>query len=444
MTRAYRSQRHPAAFADACPSVSPIFRLDASLVSGADGAAVSSIADAGGGGLTLTQATGGLRPTIVTTDGRKALRFDRSSGHQMLSATGGITGAGAHTMICCYKQRAGASGYSPICSYGPTNGITSSLGLGFTTSTTVWGGGSGSGAGQPSPTIGGGGVNGWHIISKVYDGSTVKIYYDGAPKIAPFSDTYNVGSAAFGLGTPWTAGALVPDVDVSDAVWVNSALSMSQLRLVHRWMARKNQIGLPVTLLCIGDSITAGTGATSSFYAYPAVLGRSFSRPVNVLNLGVPGKTLEAIAGSASYLADVSARLTLAHFDAVLYWAGTNDISGASKTGTTLQPVAQGYYTQLKTLGATHVLAATMLPRGTDPGFATERGVYNTELRAHPHLYCDYVDALGGYGLIDTDTITGLNDVTSNKFDVDQTHLTDAGYNAVALSGWRQYVLPLL
>jgi lysophospholipase L1-like esterase/pimeloyl-ACP methyl ester carboxylesterase len=81
----------------------------------------------------------------------------------------------------------------------------------------------------------------------------------------------------------------------------------------------------PIRVACVGDSITAGAGATSSFSSYPSQLGRMLGDGWTVGNFGNSGKTL-LNSGDFPYQATDSLPKALAfNPNIVVIMLGTND-----------------------------------------------------------------------------------------------------------------------
>jgi len=97
--------------------------------------------------------------------------------------------------------------------------------------------------------------------------------------------------------------------------------------------------GAEKTVLCIGDSITAGTGVNKETQAYPAVLHRLLNQGgsgYNVVNLGIAGAILQNMKWSSTLISHFSF-WNLAHwkvamgaaFDVAVIQLGTNDCEDA-------------------------------------------------------------------------------------------------------------------
>jgi lysophospholipase L1-like esterase len=81
----------------------------------------------------------------------------------------------------------------------------------------------------------------------------------------------------------------------------------------------------PVVVACVGDSITAGSHATSAANKYPALLGDLFGPGYKVLNFGESGATLLKIADKPYWsLRSFGASLASSP-DVVVIMLGTND-----------------------------------------------------------------------------------------------------------------------
>src|SRR5438552_1904190 len=79
------------------------------------------------------------------------------------------------------------------------------------------------------------------------------------------------------------------------------------------------QVRMPTHVACVGDSITAGYGASSSNASYPADLQGMFGAGVQVMNFGHSGATMMTVAD-------------LPYQNQAEYTAATNFVSAAPAT----------------------------------------------------------------------------------------------------------------
>jgi len=178
-------------------------------------------------------------------------------------------------------------------------------------------------------------------------------------------------------------------------------------------------------LICVGNSLTWGTGVTNGTQDYPSLLRASLGAGWDVINIGVPSATdaniLSTLTRRMSHWIDTTLTECV-----VVYWEGTNTLltkagaAGWADTVLTLQAIASA--------GATDILVANVIDReqsGIPADFATRRSDYNAALLAN---YATYAQ-----GMIDLAAVTNLLDATNTTyFNADKVHLTAAGYSEVA------------
>eukprot|EP00475_Leptophrys_vorax_P005003 TRINITY_DN1300_c0_g1_i1.p1 TRINITY_DN1300_c0_g1~~TRINITY_DN1300_c0_g1_i1.p1 ORF type:complete len:442 (-),score=110.56 TRINITY_DN1300_c0_g1_i1:142-1467(-) len=80
-----------------------------------------------------------------------------------------------------------------------------------------------------------------------------------------------------------------------------------------------------ISIVCVGDSITAGHGSTDQTHAYPEVLGTLLGPDFEVLNLGVGGKTMMKTADGPYWDTDAYQQFLKTTPDIVTIMMGTND-----------------------------------------------------------------------------------------------------------------------
>jgi lysophospholipase L1-like esterase len=178
-------------------------------------------------------------------------------------------------------------------------------------------------------------------------------------------------------------------------------------------------------LICVGNSLTWGTGVTVGTQDYPSLLRASLGAGWDVINIGVPS------ASDANILSTLTRRMshwidTALTQCVVVYWEGTN--SCLAKTGANSWADTALSLQGLATAGAPTILVANVIDRqqsGIPADFATRRSDYNTALLANFATYAD--------GMIDLASVANLSDSTNTTyFNADKVHLTAAGYQEVA------------
>lgn len=212
-------------------------------------------------------------------------------------------------------------------------------------------------------------------------------------------------------------------------------------------------------VMCIGDSLTAGSGASStstttpvspSATSYPSVLQsliNAASKKLDTVNWGLGSRTLNEFvtvqAGcTTSYLNACAAMLSpgrraAGKKEVVSLWMGTNDINGG-RSAAQLEGDITTAVAAIKAAGG-KVSICTIIPRTGWYGSATEttRLAVNTWIRANSvgaDLVIDLalVNNSGTFFLADpsggSDTIT----TNATYYNADGTHQTDLGYSKIA------------
>jgi hypothetical protein len=311
----------------------------------------------------LTQATAGKRLLLDSVD-----NLDRWTGYvgtqadatEFSSASGGVSGAGAHT-IAVVMHHADNATYRGIVGFG-TSGASSTIGV---QTSHHWGGGNG----FVFPDVAG--DNNTHLLVVTYDGTTKTLFVDGERIGAHYAsaDAYNITDPRFGVLPAFTSQ--IGDATIYTAVWATYAMShgpngeVQQLSLYAR-----ESLGIVKNnyLLAVGDSQSSGFGTTVAPANWPTrvtALG-GLDNPVDTLTEAVAGHTTDdVIADFGPYVV----RFTkLRGICVATVWVGTNDLffgASAAATWTKIQTIcaalrAAGWY----------VILFTALPR-TEPGETT-------------------------------------------------------------------------
>lgn len=193
----------------------------------------------------------------------------------------------------------------------------------------------------------------------------------------------------------------------------------------------------PRRIVCWGDSLTYGTGATHDVDDYPTQLAGISGRSVS--NQGVPGESSTQIA--ARVAADTSMRDRIA-----IFWAGTNDgtnpalmLAAAAAVnalydrvifaGALNRPTEYdlGDPLDAHTIAHDAVIAAGLQMETLYPG-------RYIDLRALLVAFADHEDA--------TDALDFRMDVPPTSLRYDTVHLLPAGYRIIAHAiNWRIFTL---
>lgn len=181
-------------------------------------------------------------------------------------------------------------------------------------------------------------------------------------------------------------------------------------------------------LTCIGDSLTAGTGASGASTQYPTVVANSFTRARWFRNLGVGGETSTQIATRLAALTSDEKRAT------TIIWAGRNNFGNAAT-------VKADIASMVSSLGHHRYLVVSIINGDNASEYVGQSGwtsitTLNTDLAA---LYGErFVDvrtplvAAGAPGGSSPDATNYARDVPPAGIRFDAIHLLDAGYAIVA------------
>jgi lysophospholipase L1-like esterase len=176
-------------------------------------------------------------------------------------------------------------------------------------------------------------------------------------------------------------------------------------------------------VLFVGNSLTAGVGASAPEMAYPAQTMRLLGAMTPWQNLGHPGESTPQMSAEASTLVDPQFDAALPPL--VVMWEGTNDLFAGTSGPDAYQHIAD-YCAGRRAVGF-RVMALTVLPmlNGTVADLSDRRNEANALLRAN---WTEFADAI-----VDVGADSALQDgADSTVFLEDQVHLTDTGYAVVA------------
>lgn len=162
------------------------------------------------------------------------------------------------------------------------------------------------------------------------------------------------GAFAAWAGTPPAAAEPVPTPAITaaapapagldtvfDAAACKAPPALTDLGGPIRRTARRLMAGQPVTVLAIGSSSTAGAGASTPDFAYPARLARELRRhfprtPVTVTNHGVNGEETPRMVERLRRV------LTAPAPDLVIWQLGTNTVLRDHSVPATTTPLREG------------------------------------------------------------------------------------------------------
>lgn len=203
-------------------------------------------------------------------------------------------------------------------------------------------------------------------------------------------------------------------------VFEGTATDESVMDISRAWLGAPH-----LNIVCDGDSLTEGGGATGANYYYPAQLERQLQKVAGKCythNLGRGGYTITQMADDFASRA-VPLKRT-GSVNVYVAWGGTNDAYYNADGAT----IAARYWAWVDAAVAAgfEVLAVTQMPRGDfNAGQLQALTDFNALVvagyRDHGCFACDRVDQ-----------IAVLQDPANTTYFADTIHLTDAGYRVRA------------
>jgi|GEM_PF-4932345 hypothetical protein len=160
-------------------------------------------------------------------------------------------------------------------------------------------------------------------------------------------------------------------------------------------------------------------------------IGHKIADSLNIVqnnNNAVNGST---IAGAVSRSAALDAMLDASHDNYLVVWLGVNEIDNTVGSGQAAYDALKPYIQARLTAGWDKILVYTCTPatlsgRGAGSQFETvERHIFNDNLR-------DDLSLLNGVYILDTDTVSELDDPTNTTYYSDGLHLTPDGGDLVS------------
>lgn len=261
------------------------------------------------------------------------------------------------------------------------------------------------------------------LLSALYNGASSSIAINrNTPTIGnPGASSFT--GICFGSSTNQTAGYFSKFDLVRLLVYNSSIVSASA---VETYLVSEYALTVPKFILCDGDSLTSGIGATGG-NTYPAQLLALLGTTWSMIETGISGQT--AVQMEADAATEIDGQLnTLSAKTILLAWGGTNDLYFGASAATAYSNYVT--YCTNRRLAGWKVVAFTILPRsaGSPPvGFEASRQTFNTSVRTN---WATFADALADVGVNGTIGPAGA-ELNITYYD-DRFHLTSAGYAIVA------------
>jgi len=199
-----------------------------------------------------------------------------------------------------------------------------------------------------------------------------------------------------------TAGALAlgdrsigrsANVHSTDIFAYSRSITDDEILQATEGMSRKLYGGPPRAIVCNGDSITAGIGASSGRYQYPTQLQSKISGRYVRFNTGVGGYTVPVLIANAATSYNIANNYD---FDSVFVgWGGSNDLV-SNRSATDIFNDIQTWFGIMRANGFKYLVTCTILPRTdlTGPQEA-ERVALNGLILGN---YASYADAVADTG----------------------------------------------
>jgi len=247
--------------------------------------------------------------------------------------------------------------------------------------------------------------------------------YLGSTNVSP----WNVGSfnGIMYRATFWPTALTATQVQAA----VGSALAEVASRGVAIAPVRQT-MGSP-TIMCDGDSITAGLGVATPFCNALSLTNQS---NYTAMNWGIPSVTAKALSGSDPNRVADFCRSVGTYAPIALLSEGTNDFIG-NNPNTTATSVMASYAAAIATLKAAgcRVFAGTMISR---TGTGTNGASLDANKDAYDSLILSQARSAGAEGIIDyaANPLLGADGAYSNTsyFQGDGVHPTQAGADLMA------------
>jgi lysophospholipase L1-like esterase len=256
----------------------------------------------------------------------------------------------------------------------------------------------------------------WYSIVITNSGTVRKLYINGAQSASPvsISSPTQEFNNTFGFSPYGFVGE-----GASAALW-DHVLTEEELEGYHQWVFDEFALVPHKLIVCVGDSLTGGTGGTP----YPTQLLAGYAaNEWDVVNVGVAGRTVADMV--SAFAADVSAYANaLRPEQAAVMWGGTNDVN-AGESAATVEARIDSWCALARAEGLSIILGTIIARSDFDAGEVTIQGTLNTWLRgAGPD--CDGVADFQANAAFDDQA-----DTANATYYSDGIHLTTTGYGVI-------------
>lgn len=175
------------------------------------------------------------------------------------------------------------------------------------------------------------------------------------------------------------------------------ALTANEYNDVSVWL--RNKVELPPDsrnlIILDGNSITSSSNAATYADGYPyrfwqdVNTGLSGNDRFQVRDVSWPGAFTTEITATQGQRYSQFLGNTIRTIEAVYYWEITNEVALGGVSGPTAYASCIDYYAKARAIGATRILAGTMLPRQALSSVETARISCNNSMRTLPATVCD-------------------------------------------------------
>lgn len=386
---------------------------------------VTTIPDSGPGGTTVTQATAGKRASSVTlTSGEQVIRF--------VAATPTYYSAQLHLSLTNKFSVVARLALNSLGANDNTdknilgmNGAVSALLQVYVSSTDAVSMFQRNDAGTVQISAGTTDTitdTAEHCLAWIRDNDFVTFVIDGKHKRANVGALTEPNWTASTVGAANSAGDNPMNGDMNTVAVCREVISPSDYRKAYRVL-----MGMPCArIICSGNSITAGQGASDAAHYYPqllaGILNASGVYARAITNLGHSGyQTSQLISG---FQGEAQALICPYSETVAILWEATNAIYNGADAATTVSQVWK--WCKMYRANGAKVIVPNIVARGN---FTSQASMSAIAVQANALLSAQWRNNCDGF--IDlAATFSNYND--TSIYDADKCHLNDAGYAIVA------------